>query len=127
MIISHNAIQQTFSFPIMQFKGSLFLVNKLGKPSNSTSVLYEVPVYATFDIFSKIFYNYYKLLSTFTYIYIPSNLLLLSSILKKERITDRSATPKTLCDGGCQNMTCATPLTFCYIVPSESNDIHLFT
>jgi hypothetical protein len=58
--IKFEGFQQTFSFSIMQFKGRMFLVNKLGKPLNSTSVLYEVPVYAIFDIFSKIFYNYIK-------------------------------------------------------------------
>lgn len=133
MIISHNAFQQTFSFSIMQFNGRMFLVNKLGKPLNSTSVLYEVPVYATFDIFSKIFYNYYKLLSDFTYIYIPSNFIAFIINLKKpNRITDRSATPQTLCDGGSQNMydLCHTlnfhKIHVCSIVTSESNDIYLF-
>lgn len=89
MIISHNAFQQTFSFSIMQFIGRMFLVNKLGKPLNSTSVLYEVPVYATFDIFSKIFYNYYKLLSDFTYIYIPSNFIAFIINLKKKKQKNR--------------------------------------
>lgn len=53
--ISHNAIQQTFSFPI-KCSSKVIILNKLGKPSKSTSLLYEVPVYATFDIFSKIFF-----------------------------------------------------------------------